>query len=106
MADPNLARHDQHRSAIAVTTGLPMMTVHAPVLTPLREHAGHVPPAAARGHHVVFDLGDGTLYLEHADRVFWGAGDPDAGGAGRVLRYAVMVPADPALLPTATLASA
>ena len=77
-----------------------MLTTHAhmPDLA-LQPHTGsHAPPAAC-GHIVVFDLGDGTLRLEHADDVYWGPGDPDMGGAGRVIRYAVMVP-------TATLASA
>ena len=60
--------------------------VHTPDLA-LQPHADHHVPVAARGHMVVVDLGDAALYLEHADRVHWGAGDPDMAGAGRVLRW-------------------
>ena len=65
-----------------------MLTLHTPMLTELHAHIGLVSPAPG-STLVIVDIGDGdaALYLEHADRVHWGAGDPEAGDAGRVLRW-------------------
>lgn len=55
----------------------------------LQPHTGNACPVAADAL-VAVDLGDGELIVERAGQLNWAEGDPEADGAGRIHRYALL----------------